>query len=395
MPYTSPERIGSRVLIDDDGQKIERPCRFVENDLFLIVEDLNDLDDLPVIPSEDLLTRIKNGEPIEYDHVVISGDFDIRNLNLDNDEMDLFIINSPISIRYSLIWGSVYLTKAIFKQNVDFLGSIFCCDAYFYESKLAGSNFQQSIFNGEANFRDTEFVSNAYFNKSIFYCDANFYLSRFSGNAYFNWSQFLDTINFHGSKFMGDSLGFNEALFRDPKAQEEACRRAKNINEMNGNRELASYYFYREMEALRKQKGSLSGSHFLPPERERSMISENWSAIKRFFWYDIIEYVFVQGIFGYGVHPIRLIISWGIVVISFGILYKAGNGITGATQLFDYFKFSLAIAIAPGFIATIINPGSIGYNLSPEYQAAAIIESIFGTFLWAGFIATFARRYMR
>ena len=125
------------------------------------------------------------------------------------------------------------------------------------------------------------------------------------------------------------------------------------------------------------------------------MRGENWSIVKRFFWYDVIEFIFVQGIFGYGVHPKRLIISWGAMTIAFSILYKIGNGLNGATQLFDYFKFSLAAAIAPGYIATIISPGSIGYSLSPEYQAIAIMESIFGTFLWAGFIATFAKRYMR
>ena len=395
MPYVSPERIGSALLIDDDGRRIERPCRFAEDDLFYIVEDLNDLDDLPVIRADDLLSKIKKGEPIEYDHVIISGDFDIRNLDLDQDENGLFIISSPIIIRYSLIFGIVYFTTAVSEENVDFLGSIFGCDAYFYESKLNGSAFQQSIFNGIANFRGTEFISNAYFNKSIFYCDANFYLSQFNGIASFNWSQFFDDINFGGSRFRGDSLSFKDAFFRDPHAQEAACRIAKIINEKHGNRELAAYYFYREMDAIRKQKGLLSGRDFLPSKRERFIRGENWSIVKRFFWYDVIEFIFVQGIFGYGVHPKRLIISWGAMTIAFSILYKIGNGLNGATQLFDYFKFSLAAAIAPGYIATIISPGSIGYSLSPEYQAIAIMESIFGTFLWAGFIATFAKRYMR
>jgi hypothetical protein len=56
---------------------------------------------------------------------------------------------------------------------------------------------------------------------------------------------------------------------------------------------------------------------------------------------------------------------------------------------------SFAIAIAPGYIAAIINPGSAGYRLVPAYQIVAMIETIVGTFLWAGFIATFAKKYMR
>lgn len=146
MPHVSPERIGSPLYISDDGQRIERPCGFVEDDLFNIVDDLNELDDLPEISADDLLAKIKLGEPIEYDHVIISGNFDIRNLDLDKDENGFFIIGSPITIRYSLFYGTVYLTTTIFKENINFLGSIFCCDAYFYESKLNGSVFQQSIF---------------------------------------------------------------------------------------------------------------------------------------------------------------------------------------------------------------------------------------------------------
>ena len=395
MPQISPERIGSRVFIGDDGLKKEDFCQFIEDDLFNIVDDLENLDDLPVISANDLLTKIEHGEPIECDHVVINGDLDIRNLDLEKDEKGFLIINSAITIRYFLICGTVYLTKGIFKENVDFLGSIFGSDAYFYESKLIGSVFQQSIFNGIANFRDTEFISNAYFSEAIFYSDANFYYSQFDGRAFFNWCQLLDDLNFSGSRVKGDSFSFKDAIFVDPSSQEEACRRAKIICEKNGNRELAAYHFYREMEAVRKRKGFFSGRYFSPSDGDRSIRAENWSMIKSFLWYDVIEYVFVQGIIGYGVHPNRLMISWGGVVIAFGILYWIGDGLNGAAQLFDYLKFSLATAIAPGYIATIISPGSTGYSLRPDYQSLAKIETIFGTFQWASFIATFAKKYMR
>lgn len=71
------------------------------------------------------------------------------------------------------------------------------------------------------------------------------------------------------------------------------------------------------------------------------------------------------------------------------------NAVNGATQLLDYLKISFATAIAPGYIASIINPGSTGYRLLPEYQGWAMIETLIGTFMWAGFIATFARKYMK
>jgi hypothetical protein len=41
-------------------------------------------------------------------------------------------------------------------------------------------------------------------------------------------------------------------------------------------------------------------------------------------------------------------------------------------------------------------PGYGGYKPVPGfYQNLASFEAIFGTFMWAAFIATFARKYMR
>jgi len=37
---------------------------------------------LPVIEATELLTRIENGDPLIYDHVVIAGDIDISRLDL-------------------------------------------------------------------------------------------------------------------------------------------------------------------------------------------------------------------------------------------------------------------------------------------------------------------------
>lgn len=99
-------------------------------------------------------------------------------------------------------------------------------------------------------------------------------------------------------------------------------------------------------------------------------------------------------IFGYGVHPGWLMTWWGIIVAAFGSLYWIVKGIEGAT-ISECIKFSFATAIAPGYIASVINPGNAGYRLIPEYHAIAMAETIVGTFLWAGFIATFARKYMK
>jgi len=53
----------------------------------------------------------------------------------------------------------------------------------------------------------------------------------------------------------------------------------------------------------------------------------------------------------------------------------------------QYIYFSVVTAATPGYGGYHPNPGF--------YQGLASFEAIFGTFMWAGFIATFARKYMR
>jgi len=87
-------------------------------------------------------------------------------------------------------------------------------------------------------------------------------------------------------------------------------------------------------------------------------------------------------------------ISWIAIVLAFGILYLDERAII-TTDWVDNFRVSFATAIAPGFIAAIVTPRSGGYWLDPAYNWVAMVETILGTFFWAGFIATFAKKYMR
>ena len=91
--------------------------------------------------------------------------------------------------------------------------------------------------------------------------------------------------------------------------------------------------------------------------------------------------------FGYGVHPLRLWAWWFFFVGVFAAFYWIGKGVTGASQPLDYIWFSITVAVTPGFA---------GYKPAPGlFQVVAGLEAIFGTFMWAAFITTFARKYMR
>lgn len=126
----------------------------------------------------------------------------------------------------------------------------------------------------------------------------------------------------------------------------------------------ADYYFYREMEAKRKQK----------------------SRIVRF-----LEWPF-QYIFGYGTKWERVLITWFVVVLGCAFLFWVGNGIEANTlktvnSLWQNIYFSVVTATTLGYGDYHPKPGF--------YQVLASIEAIFGTFMWAAFIVIFARKYMR
>jgi uncharacterized protein YjbI with pentapeptide repeats len=363
------------------------------------------------IPASEILDKIQKGEPIKYDHVNVIGHIDISKLDLPKDS-NKFHISSPIKITYSHFTHVVEFNNIVFEKNVDFWGTTFGGDhefsgcASFFNSqfdKLAsfsfanfedavnfggskfkwGADFMYCEFKGPVIFNESQFDAGVSFISSLFYPDADFNNSRFIKGAFFGGCEFnginfektvfVEEADFKGSEFSRETnfrrVQFNGKVdLNEPRSQEDACRKAKNVLEKNGDREEAGYHFYREMEGKRKQKP----------------------------WYiRYPEFLFLQLIFGYGVHPWRLMYFWLLTISIFSYVYLIGDGIEGIERELDYIKISFAIAIAPGYIAAIINPASEGYKLIPMYQAAAIIETIIGTLLWAGFIATFAKKYMK
>ena len=365
------------------------------------------------VPASEILDKIQRGEAVEYDCVAVKGDLVLPaapvimrhagGYSYGFEKKD--IVSSEIKITNSKINGILNFGSAIFRKPVHFRGVEFIGDVYFIDAQFDEPiDFSDSHFRKYALFNSVKFGKDVYFIGSQFSQNAEFWESRFDGFAYFD-----------GSEFNGDFLTFKNAIFKRSYPQEDACRRARNVLERAGNKEEAEYHFYREMEGRRKRKGFINRKYSMmriplswdnimaiwnskkEPSKKRILKIADlmFGGVLRLIWYDIIEFIFVQKIFGYGVHPWWLMFWWGVIVIAFSVVYKLGNGLIGATQPFDYIKVSFATAIAPGYIAAIINPGSTGYRLISEYQAVAMAETIVGTFLWAGFIATFARKYMR
>jgi hypothetical protein len=287
--------------------------------------------------------------------------------------------------------------NASFSRNADFKDASFAEDADFRVALFSrDAYFEEPSFDGDVDFKEASFDGDADFKGASFGRDADFRSASFNGFADFKEASFCSSTFFNGSQFKGDDLTFRSAIFKNLISQEEACRKAKNLLEKNGNREEAGYHFYREMEAIRKQKESYYSYFdyeallFITDANDAS--PKKLTDLFRYLRYNILEYLFIQVIFGYGVHPLRLWSCWWIIVGLFALIYWMGSGINNSTpnqplNFFDYMWFSITVAVTPGFA---------GYKPTPGfYQVLAGLEAIFGTFMWAAFITTFAKKYMR
>jgi uncharacterized protein YjbI with pentapeptide repeats len=287
--------------------------------------------------------------------------------------------------------GGVLFTRAQFDDEADFTGAKFESDALFGNTMFSRyANFSETKFKG-VYFNRATFKEDTIFCGAMFRYEADFTGATFKGNSTFVGAIFRGNAKFSRAEFEGNLLTFRNSTFNIAKYQEVACRKAKNVLAKAGNRDEEGYHFFQEMKAKRIQKGIRGNSgHGLGD----CLKTRPWSFWK-FIKHDVLEYILIQIIFRYGTSPPHLFIWWCAIVILFSVLYWFGDGIMGITNLLDCIKVSFAIAIAPGYFAAIINPGSTGYRLISEYQIVAMFETIIGTFFWAGFIATFARKYMR
>lgn len=308
----------------------------------------------------------------------------------------------------------VYLSHKVFKNGLDFAQAEIGGDAWFYKATIEGrTRFDMSEIKGDARFEEAKIEGDACFDGAEIKGDARFegaqikgfalfYRATIEGDARFDGAEIKGEAWFDGAEIKGDAcfsgatikgkalfdratIGrnafferaaiegdawfdgaeikgratFGEVIFHHTEAEEEACRMAKMTQDRAGNRELADYHFYREMKAKRKRKARLI----------------RWLESP------------LQYIFGYGVHPFWVIGWWFSVVVVIAFVYWLGNGVQEATSFGEHLYFSVVTAATPGYGGYKPEPGG--------FQILATIQAIFGTFMWAAFIVTFARKFMR
>lgn len=148
-------------------------------------------DDQKVITAVEVMTKIKNCEPIKYDGVTIKGNLDLSQVGLNRSKEGKKVVSSSISIADSKIEGNFDFNGAAFQRGIDIRKTTFSGDVDFSDAE-----FSDGIF-----FLQTTFDGNAYFTASNFKKDIMIISSTFNRQADFTWTQFNDVADFAQSQF--------------------------------------------------------------------------------------------------------------------------------------------------------------------------------------------------
>ena len=149
---------------------------------------------LQEVQASEILTKIEEGEPVEYDHVKVIGDLDLNKLDLPIKHVNRTsfqieslglsetskVVSSRIRINDSVFDGMVAFNNIMFNEPIDVSGSNFTKNA----------DFRYATFSGFADFRYATFSGDAYFGGATFNGDAIFEETRFKKDLYLKFAKY-------------------------------------------------------------------------------------------------------------------------------------------------------------------------------------------------------------
>ena len=201
------------------------------------------------VKADEIMARIQQGVPVNYDHVVVEGYLHLMPANRsdlnDSDKSDLVAGEQIENVRLP-VRSSIKITNSIMKENIDFdyadfqdeasfegtnftkglslRGSLFRNKAIFRDAEFGDyvnfwlaefendASFENALFNGYADFRCAKFDKIAAFLGNQFYRDAKFFKSEFNDIAYFSMSRFHGDASFGDAQFR-ETANFDYCLF--------------------------------------------------------------------------------------------------------------------------------------------------------------------------------------
>ena len=283
-------------------------------------------DKLEPVKTADIINALQDGKEIRLRYAEVLGDISFHG----KIEIDVYFIKTTFqgeidfsSSIFSKVadFGGVMFSKgsnftstvflggadfgrAKFSKMAMFLMAKFLGEADFHSADFLGDvDFMLAIFSDQANFEGSTFSRDAYFVRAIFLREADFSWVTFSGVTHFNLVRLSERIRFWaGGIYYSSRAKFEKEVFFSFKSLEghivydqvffrDLIKHYQNI----GWLELAddAYYLYR-YEKARQSLGILSG---------------------------LVERIFLELPFGYGVKPWILLRSFLILWLAFGFYY--------------------------------------------------------------------------
>src|SRR5665648_174618 len=303
-----------------------------------------------------------------------------------------------------------YFTKATFEEVAYFIEATFKVLAYFKGATFSGvANLSETTFKGQADFTEATFEEVAYFTKATFEGDADFKLKYLikginllklkvfsgkkisinvmNGKGKISFKRaYLENIYLDIELVECVLIDFTDTLFRNTKVEKDKIKnhilqekekkfsKAKEIYLLLKNNFHSIGQYEDESWAYKKEKDM---------ERKSNC---HFNTLHKWLWS-----CFLNGIFGYGIQPSKVIMSAILIITLFSFLFMNPgiSNIVGIEEItsnnfFDCLYFST------------ITFTTLGYGdfrpLEGLGRFLAGSEAFIGAFMMALFVYTFARR---
>ena len=265
----------------------------------------------------------------------------LDNANLSGAKLDGADLSGAFFIKASL--SGAFLVEANLSKAV-------LSEANLSEADLTGANLSAALLN-EANLT----------------------------NAYLNWAKLTRAIALYKNNF-NEKITLEEK--KDAEHYKESYLTVKNYFIQSGLYDDASWAAFRERTLER-----IALAHEIKPKLVKGLLSWLW-------WKTVFKWFGSKAISllnGYGERPWRVIISSGLIVTFFSIMYYIFKCIQSypmeKLHRLDYLYFSIVTFTTLGY-------GDIRPLAAPWARMVASGEAFIGAFMIALFVLTLARRYV-
>jgi uncharacterized protein YjbI with pentapeptide repeats len=340
-------------------------------------------DSLLMIKAEEILEKIEDGKPVEYENVIIFGDLDLSRLDLAFNKNNKKIIKSTIKIEYSVIKGDVFFDRSVFTKLVDFDGSTF--------NKTA--DFSDSLFMEDAGFSSAQFQEGAKFSRARFMTEANFSRARFNGDAEFGKARIHKHLNLDSAKIYtmrltdaafedGSSLNLTDLDFNRIVVRWETI---KNHFTYNGSVYLALTKNFRNLEQFED-----GDDCYYQYRREKQARAS--SAVSKLL--DRLAFISC----GYGVRPSHTILLSLTIILLFTGIFWSGNVIRidgSAIQPNQTHPISVKDAFYFSSMEFLGRAPPQNLHILGGYEYLTVVEALTGWILMALFLVTLSKVMLR